>query len=176
MSKRSRARDALIEQNLGLVYAAVLRLRIARGSVNYDDAVQEGMVALCKAADSHDAAKAAFSTWASIKVIGAIKDYLSRESRAEPAYPPQQTAQPVDEAPSAEEVAADKQSEAHIKAHVDNLPVEVQTAAKAALAGALVVETAARTGVSRNTCLRRRAEARRLLLPLRTLIKDSSDE
>lgn len=175
MSKRSRARDALITANLGLVYAAVLRLRIARGSANYDDAVQEGMVALCKAADSHDAAKATFSTWASIKIFGAVKDWLGKESRAEPAYPPC-TVQPVDEAPSAEEVAADKQSEAYIAARVDNLPREVQHAAKAALAGALVVETAARTGVSRNTCLRRRAEARRLLLPLRTLIKDSCDE
>lgn len=68
-------------KNLGLVRACALSLRntfIKYGDV--DDVVNEGVIALMEAIDSFDPAKGAkFETYASLKVRGAIIDYVRRQ-------------------------------------------------------------------------------------------------
>lgn len=70
----------LVEKNRGIAIRVLQRNRI-RGA-GYDDAKGEAMLALCRAAVSFDPSKAGFSTWAWLKVDGAVKDWLERERRA----------------------------------------------------------------------------------------------
>lgn len=59
----------------------VARLRIQRSSPGYEDAVGEGLVALTQAANSYDASRGAFSTYAWPRVTGAVKDWMSLGQR-----------------------------------------------------------------------------------------------
>lgn len=65
-------RDALIENNLGLVHACANRFR-GRG-VEYDDLFQAGCVGIIKAADNFDPSRGfTFSTYAVPVILGEIK-------------------------------------------------------------------------------------------------------
>lgn len=81
MSRSEALRNEIVLKNLGLVRACALSLRntfIKYGDV--DDAVNEGVIALMEAIDSFDPAKGAkFETYASLKVRGAIIDYVRRQ-------------------------------------------------------------------------------------------------
>lgn len=72
MTEDKRARDRLIEQNIGLVHACAGRFR-ARG-IDYEDLFQAGCVGLCKAADGFDETRGyAFSTYAVPTILGEIR-------------------------------------------------------------------------------------------------------
>lgn len=81
MSRSEALRNEIVLKNLGLVRACALSLRntfIKYGDV--DDFVNEGVIALMEAIDSFDPAKGAkFETYASLKVRGAIIDYVRRQ-------------------------------------------------------------------------------------------------
>ena len=81
MSRSEALRNEIVLKNLGLVRACALSLRntfIKYGDV--DDVVNEGVIALMEAIDSFDPAKGAkFETYASLKVRGAIIDYVRRQ-------------------------------------------------------------------------------------------------
>ena len=81
MSRSEALRNEIVLKNLGLVRACALSLRntfIKYGDV--DDIVNEGVIALMEAIDSFDPAKGAkFETYASLKVRGAIIDYVRRQ-------------------------------------------------------------------------------------------------
>lgn len=65
-------RNAVIEQNIGLVHACAGRFK-GRG-VEYEDLFQAGCVGLCKAADGFDESKGfAFSTYAVPTILGEIR-------------------------------------------------------------------------------------------------------
>jgi hypothetical protein len=76
---------SLVEKNRGIAIRVLQKNRI-RGA-GYDDAKGVAMLALCLAAERFDATKAGFSTWAWLKVDGAVKDWLERESRSYRATP-----------------------------------------------------------------------------------------
>ncbi len=72
LTKLGSERDALIENNLGLVHACAKRFK-GKG-VEYDDLFQAGCVGLVKAADSYDKTRGfAFSTYAVPAILGEIK-------------------------------------------------------------------------------------------------------
>lgn len=65
-------RNAVIEQNIGLVHACAGRFK-GRG-VEYEDLFQAGCVGLCKAADGFDESRGfAFSTYAVPTILGEIR-------------------------------------------------------------------------------------------------------
>jgi RNA polymerase sigma factor FliA len=64
------------------VRTIVRRLGIPEHGRDYEDLVQEGMVAALKAAESYDPHRdTAYSTWAETKVQGSLVDYLRRQDR-----------------------------------------------------------------------------------------------
>lgn len=72
LAKPSGERNALIENNLGLVHSCAKRFK-GKG-VEYDDLFQAGCVGLVKAAGSFDKSKGfAFSTYAVPAILGEIK-------------------------------------------------------------------------------------------------------
>lgn len=72
LAKLSDERNALIENNLGLVHSCAKRFK-GKG-VEYDDLFQAGCVGLVKAADSFDKSRGfAFSTYAVPAILGEIK-------------------------------------------------------------------------------------------------------
>ncbi len=81
MSRSEALRNEIVLKNLGLVRACALSLRntyIKYGDV--DDVINEGVIALMEAIDSFDPAKGAkFETYASLKVRGAVIDYVRRQ-------------------------------------------------------------------------------------------------
>ena len=74
-------RNEIVLKNLGLVRACALSLRnmyIKFGDV--DDVVNEGVIALMEAIESYDPDKGAkFETYATLKIRGAIIDYIRRQ-------------------------------------------------------------------------------------------------
>ena len=81
MSRSEAVRNEIVLKNLGLVRACALSLRntyIKYGEV--DDVVNEGVIALMDAIESFDPSKGAkFETYASLKVRGAIIDYVRKQ-------------------------------------------------------------------------------------------------
>ena len=81
MSRSEALRNEIVLKNLGLVRACALSLRntyIKFGDV--DDVINEGVIALMDAIDSFDPTKGAkFETYASLKVRGAVIDYVRRQ-------------------------------------------------------------------------------------------------
>lgn len=81
MSRSEAVRNEIVLKNLGLVRACALSLRntyIKYGDV--DDVVNEGVIALMDAIESFDPSKGAkFETYASLKVRGAIIDYVRKQ-------------------------------------------------------------------------------------------------
>jgi RNA polymerase sigma factor FliA len=64
------------------VHAILRRLRVHEDGRDYEDLVQEGMVAALGAAASYDPRHdTTFTTWAQTKAQGAIVDYLRRQDR-----------------------------------------------------------------------------------------------
>lgn len=81
MSRSEELRNEIVLKNLGLVRACALSLRntyIKYGDV--DDVINEGVIALMEAIDSFDPTKGAkFETYASLKVRGAVIDYVRKQ-------------------------------------------------------------------------------------------------
>lgn len=81
MSRSEALRNEIVLKNLGLVRACAFSLRntyIKFGDV--DDVINEGVIALMDAIDSFDPSKGAkFETYASLKVRGAIIDYVRKQ-------------------------------------------------------------------------------------------------
>lgn len=72
MEKEKASKDALVNENLGLVHACANKFR-GRGA-EYDDLFQAGCVGLCKAAANFDAERGfAFSTYAVPVILGEIR-------------------------------------------------------------------------------------------------------
>lgn len=72
MEKEKVSKDALVNENLGLVHACANKFR-GRGA-EYDDLFQAGCVGLCKAAANFDAERGfAFSTYAVPVILGEIR-------------------------------------------------------------------------------------------------------
>lgn len=74
-------RNEIVLKNLGLVRVCVLSLRNTyMKHCDADDVINEGVIALMGAIESFDPAKGAkFETYASIKVRGAVIDYVRRQ-------------------------------------------------------------------------------------------------
>lgn len=81
MSRSEALRNEIVLKNLGLVRACALSLRntfIKFGEV--DDVINEGVIALMDAIETFDPTKGAkFETYASLKVRGAIIDYVRKQ-------------------------------------------------------------------------------------------------
>ncbi len=81
MTKNEALRNEIVLKNLGLVRAVALSMRnmyIKFGEV--DDVVNEGVIALIEAIESYDPDKGAkFETYASLKIRGAIIDYIRKQ-------------------------------------------------------------------------------------------------
>ncbi len=81
MNHSEAVRNEIVLKNLGLVRACALSLRntyIKYGEV--DDVVNEGVIALMDAIESFDPTKGAkFETYASLKIRGAIIDYVRKQ-------------------------------------------------------------------------------------------------
>lgn len=72
MEKEKASKDALVNENLGLVHACANKFR--RRGAEYDDLFQAGCVGLCKAAANFDAERGfAFSTYAVPVILGEIR-------------------------------------------------------------------------------------------------------
>lgn len=70
-------RDRLAVANLLLVPAVAKGY--ARDVDDLQDLIQEGNIGLLRAAESFEAERAAFSTWAALHIKSAIRNYLSRQ-------------------------------------------------------------------------------------------------
>ena len=81
MNRSEAVRNEIVLKNLGLVRACALSLRntyIKYGEV--DDVVNEGVIALMDAIETFDPTKGAkFETYASLKIRGAIIDYVRKQ-------------------------------------------------------------------------------------------------
>lgn len=81
MSRSEAVRNEIVLKNLGLVRSCALSLRntyIKYGEV--DDVVNEGVIALMDAIETYDPARGAkFETYASLKIRGAIIDYVRKQ-------------------------------------------------------------------------------------------------
>ncbi len=81
MTKSEAVRNEIVLKNLGLVRAVALSMRnmyIKFGEV--DDVVNEGVIALMEAIEAYDPEKGAkFETYASLKIRGAIIDYIRKQ-------------------------------------------------------------------------------------------------
>lgn len=81
MSRSEAVRNEIVLKNLGLVRSCALSLRntyIKYGEV--DDVVNEGVIALMDAIETYDPSRGAkFETYASLKVRGAIIDYVRKQ-------------------------------------------------------------------------------------------------
>ena len=81
MSRDMAVRNEIVLKNLGLVRACALSLR--NTYVRYgdtDDVINEGVIALMDAIESFDPTKGAkFETYASLKIRGAIIDYVRKQ-------------------------------------------------------------------------------------------------
>lgn len=81
MSRSEAVRNEIVLKNLGLVRASALSLRntyIKYGEV--DDVVNEGVIALMDAIETYDPSRGAkFETYASLKIRGAIIDYVRKQ-------------------------------------------------------------------------------------------------
>lgn len=62
--------------NITLIHSIAHRLGVQQQE--YDDCIQEGMIAVWLAAKTYDPDKAQFGTYAYIKARGAMLDYLKR--------------------------------------------------------------------------------------------------
>jgi RNA polymerase sigma factor (sigma-70 family) len=80
MKTLTKAQQKLVADNMGIAIRVLGKLNVRRGP-GYDDCRSEAMLALCKAAASFDPSKAGFSTWAWLKVAGAVKDWMYRQAR-----------------------------------------------------------------------------------------------
>lgn len=69
----------LVEDNIKLVYYTISHYY--SWLIGNEDIEQEGMIGLCKAAKSYEPEKGAFSTYAVVKIRGAISDELSRDRK-----------------------------------------------------------------------------------------------
>lgn len=81
MSRSEAVRNEIVLKNLGLVRACALSLRntyIKYGET--DDVINEGVIALMDAIETFDPTKGAkFETYASIKIRGAVIDYVRKQ-------------------------------------------------------------------------------------------------
>ena len=81
MSRSEAVRNEIVLKNLGLVRSCALSLRntyIKYGEV--DDVVNEGVIALMDAIETYDPSRGAkFETYASLKIRGAIIDYVRKQ-------------------------------------------------------------------------------------------------
>lgn len=75
---RIHRRNELMAKNVGLVRAVVARLGIEPTAAVYDDCIQEGTIALWKAAERYQADRGAFSSFAWAWIDGAVKTCLCR--------------------------------------------------------------------------------------------------
>ena len=66
------------EENLGLVVFVLTRTNT--GNLSFNDAFQEGSIGLLSAIKNYDPQKSAFSTYASIRIKGAIQDAVIKDS------------------------------------------------------------------------------------------------
>lgn len=80
MSRSEAVRNEIVLKNLGLVRSCALSLRntyIKYGEVG--DVVNEGVIALMDAIETYDPSRGAkFETYASLKIRGAIIDYVRK--------------------------------------------------------------------------------------------------
>lgn len=71
-------------ENQGIAIRVLGALRVRRGA-DYEDARAEAMLALVVAASTFEPGRGVrFSTWAWLKVSGAVKDWMERQRRARP--------------------------------------------------------------------------------------------
>ena len=74
------ARETLILRNRAMVYHMANRLRHA--GIDLDDLISAGTVGLLKAADSHDAARGKFTTFAWWKIRSELSAVIAAQRRA----------------------------------------------------------------------------------------------
>lgn len=79
MQRLDAGQQELVRQNVGIVYAVLRHLRV--NGAGFEDAKAEGMVALCEAAATYATSKAAFSTWAWLKVRWRVGTWMTAANR-----------------------------------------------------------------------------------------------
>lgn len=72
-------REKLITDNMRLVYYLISRYY--PNCISNEDVIQEGMLGLVQAADNWDETKSKFSTYASIRILGSVRDYFKKEKK-----------------------------------------------------------------------------------------------
>lgn len=70
-------RNNLVIQNKNLVYSTIHQLRLKIS----DDIIQEGFIALIKAADNYTEEKGKFSTYACNYIAGCVKTFINQKDR-----------------------------------------------------------------------------------------------
>lgn len=70
-------RNKLVIENKNLVYSTIHRLRL---KIN-DDIIQEGFMALIKAADNYTEEKGKFSTYACNYIAGSVKTFINQKDK-----------------------------------------------------------------------------------------------
>lgn len=70
-------RNKVVEENKNLVYATLHRLHL----IINDDLIQEGFIALIKAADNYTEEKGKFSTYAVNYIAGSVKTYINQKDK-----------------------------------------------------------------------------------------------
>lgn len=73
------SKQQLVEDNMNLVYYLINKYYPTY--LHDDDIIQEGMVGLCKAANSYDSSKSKFSTYASCCILNQIRFYFRENAK-----------------------------------------------------------------------------------------------
>lgn len=151
---------------MGIAIRVLSKLNVRRGP-GYDECRSEAMLALCRAAQSFDPVKAGFSTWAWLKVSGAVKDWLDREARqsrlvlCDPDTEHDSDRELVCPQPSPDEQVYDRQVVAAVAACV---PAHGRQLAACVVFNEMTARECAKVGhVSLSTAERQRSEIRKSL-------------
>jgi RNA polymerase sigma factor (sigma-70 family) len=178
------AQQQLVTDNRRLAEAVLKRMNIRREGKTHardsgwDDMLSTAYEALCAAAQTYDAARGAFSGWAWRKIRWAIADALTQANKAR-RVPETEAADSFDAQPGETwpELASYDPSpldaleasalNAAVRGKLATAPQLVRDVALLAIGGATKDESARRLGVGATTIVRRRADVRALLAPLR---------
>ena len=157
--------DAPPADNSGLVHSIVGRF-LTRSHPDYDDAVQEGLLAVERAKETFDSARAKWSTYASRCIRNAVVDLIRKEKREHELQAPLEDSIPAPE-PEAEDPGFQLQREL-LRHLIDRLPETERQVIRFRYGfedeePLSQRETAKRLGLPRTTVLRIEERALRML-------------
>jgi RNA polymerase sigma factor (sigma-70 family) len=170
------AQQTLVTDNIGIAIAVLKRMNVhAQG---WEEARDEAYIALCLAAQTYDPSKGtAFSGWAWRKIKWAVADWMKRENQGRRLYEstlnsvvPRVEYEIPDDTTPADEAAYDAQVSAAVREALATAPRRVRDVANLAIRGTTKEQTARRLNISTTSVVRRKADARTILGPLREIL------